>query len=1105
MAAACGGDGEPREESAGQALGAASRATGSTVTLVSGDRVTLRKVKGQVTPEVRKGPGREAIDVTVQRHGEDLYVVPMDLAELIADGALDRELFNVTRLLAEGYSDEQEQETPLVVTGLPGGAGRSLPAAGLAASGLSVTRTMPSLGMAAVKQPKGRGAEALAPLLPRGLAPGAGAPSTVKIWLDAHQHTQLDRSVPQIGAPAAYALGLTGAGVKIAVIDTGVDATHPDLAGRVALAETFVADGRGVEDVHGHGTHVASIAAGSGAASGGRLHGVAPGATVLSGRVCDELGECTTSDVLAGLEWAAAQGAQIVNLSLGSPGSDEIDPLEEAVNRLSAERGILFVTAAGNEGGTKAIRTPATAEAALAVGAVDAEDHLAYFSSRGPGSAVQPMKPELTAPGVTIAAARAAGTSAGSPIDERYTSFSGTSMAAPHVAGAAALLLQQHPGWTGAQLKAALMGAAAPQANTVYEQGAGRLDLARAVAQRVTAAPASLSFGFATFPHDDDPVLTKTVSYRNDGAQPVTLSLTGELRAANGAAGPAGMISISPSTVEVPAGGAAEVTVSLDTRQAPPSLYGGTLIASGSDGSRVITPVGVESETESYDLKIHAIGRQGEPVYYMIGIVRVAEDGRPPEWVGWWLRVSETRTFHVPAGTYLVYGHSLPGGVLVFAPRIEVRADTTLALDARQGKPVELTLPEEGLEFAQGDLEYRDTGADFVYGQESYGGMYDMVQFGPNAPAGEVSTHLAVHYTKAGDGTAANPDTQVHVARFFPDVYPNGWSQSFRPRDFARVNASFLAREGHELWIDTAAAPPGPSSPTFFQTHSAAGRSYRTEYFHGEGYLWHRGVSELSLDPDDESEGFRNEEVLAYPLGAPISEPWNRAPFGPGFYTFSYDSLMLGFDGSPRRSGSYIRMEPSLLAGASWHTANSFSAMDSSSVRLLRNGAPFAEAIEPGTFAVEAKIPAEPARYRYEAELERSPARFELSTKVKAAWSFDAQAGTDRHDLPLPTVRFSPALDAQNRAPSPLTLLPIHITRPPRASAPRLAEARVDVSFDDGARWHRLPILRVGDQAVGLVAAPRGARYVSLRGSARDVEGHEGEVTIIRAYAVGGR
>lgn len=63
----------------------------------------------------------------------------------------------------------------------------------------------------------------------------------------------------------------------------------------------------------------------------------------------------------------------------------------------------------------------------------------------------------------------------------------------------------------------------------------------------------------------------------------------------------------------------------------------------------------------------------------------------------------------------------------------------------------------------------------------------------------------------------------------------------------------------------------------------------------------------------------------------------------------------------------------------------------------------------------------------------------------------------------------------------------------------------MDVSFDDGARWHRLPILRVGDQAVGLVAAPRGARYVSLRGSARDVEGHEGEVTIIRAYAVGGR
>lgn len=1112
VAAACGqgdGDGDGEVEGrAAQALGApAGAGAGSTVTLISGDRVTLRKLAGQVTPHVQKGPGRSGVAVSVHRQGASIYVMPTDMAELVAAGALDRELFNVTRLVAEGYSDEEKKETPLLITGLvAGGASRAgfWQASGpLAQGGLSVRRTLPSLGMAAVLQPKQLGAAALAPLLALGKAQGAaaGAAPPMKIWLDVRQRTLLDRSVPQIGAAAAYARGLTGAGVKIAVIDTGVDASHPDFAGRVAQAVTFVADGRGPEDVHGHGTHVASIAAGSGAASDGRLHGVAPGATILSGRVCNQYGECLTSDVLAGMEWAAEQGAQIVNLSLGSTGTEEIDPLEEAVNRLSTERGVLFVTAAGNEGGPRTVRTPATAEAALAVGAVDAADQLASFSSRGPGSAAQPLKPEITAPGVTIVAARAAGTSTGQPVDERYTRFSGTSMATPHVVGAAALLLQQHPSWTGAQLKAALMGSAAPQANSVYEQGAGRVDLARATEQLMRAQPASLSFGFAEYPHDDDPVLTQTVRYQNDSAQAVTLHVVGKLRDESGQDAPAGLISVSPATVDVPAGGSAEVSVTMDTREAPPSLYGGSLVAVGSDGSRVITPVGVESETEGYDLKMHAIGRDGEPVYYTMGIIRVAQDGQPAEEMEWWQRVEGTRTFHLPRGKYLAYGHSLPGGVLVFAPRIDVEADTTLDLDARLGKEVAVQVPDPEAALDMTTLEYRDTGADFSYGIEVHGEMFALAQLGPNAPAGEVSTSISVDYTKDGDGTAAKPDVAYYAARFFPDIYPNGWSQTFAARDFAQVHASYQVPAGRMLWMGTAAAPPGTSSPTYFEKRFSTGRSYRTEYFHGDDYLWIRSGYEYSTDPDNWV-SFVNEEALAYPLGAPITEKWYQAPFGPGFYTFSVNSLMLGFDGSPRRSGSYIRMEPTLLAGASRNASNSYSDLVSNSTRLLRNGKPFATSLDPWNFAVATQIPAERARYRYEAELERDPSLFELSTKVKAAWSFDAQAGTDRQDLPLPTLRFSPQLDEQNRATSPLLLLPIHISRPPRAAAPRIADAKVEVSFDEGAHWHRLPILRVGDQAVGLVAHPRGAKYVSLRGSARDVEGHEGEVTIIRAYAL---
>lgn len=157
------------------------------------------------------------------------------------------------------------------------------------------------------------------------------------------------------------------------------------------------------------------------------------------------------------------------------------------------------------------------------------------------------------------------------------------------------------------------------------------------------------------------------------------------------------------------------------------------------------------------------------------------------------------------------------------------------------------------------------------------------------------------------------------------------------------------------------------------------------------------------------------------------------------------------------------------------------------------------------TTLIPAAIAPERARYRLEAKGERSPSTYDLSTSVEAAWTFDAQGGPERLNLPLPTLRFSPQLDANNRTSSPLMVLPIHIARPVTAATPRIANARVDVSFDDGATWWRLSILRVGDRAVGVVLHPRGATHVSLRGTARDVEGNEVEQTIVRAYALAGR
>ncbi|WP_255435887.1 S8 family serine peptidase, partial [Salinispora sp. H7-4] len=225
--------------------------------------------------------------------------------------------------------------------------------------------------------------------------------------------------------------------------------------------------------------------AGTGAASNGDNTGVAPAADLLIGKVLNDNGYGYDSWIIAGMQWAAESGADIINMSLGDPSrTDGLDPLTLAVDTLSAQHDTLFVIAAGNNYGGL-IGTPGTAASALTVGAVDKQDQLADFSSVGPLAGTGALKPDLTAPGVAINAAR----SQHSTGDGMYQSKDGTSMATPHVAGAAAILTQQHPNWTGQQLKTALTSSTQALSDTysAYQVGTGRLDIAAAVNTTVRA------------------------------------------------------------------------------------------------------------------------------------------------------------------------------------------------------------------------------------------------------------------------------------------------------------------------------------------------------------------------------------------------------------------------------------------------------------------------------------------------------------------------------------------------------------------------------------------------------------------------------------------
>ncbi|QYC40264.1 Serine protease AprX [Nonomuraea coxensis DSM 45129] len=590
----------------------ASSATTTSVTLITGDQVTVTSREGK-TVSVGVSPYDGSAAIRTLTVGDDTYVMSSQAQALIAAGQVDRELFNVTRLIAQGYDDAHSESVPVIVQYEEKAAAKT--AAPSAPAGGKVTRNLRGIHGAAIavdKKQRGRFWEAVDDDSARASTPKARLSGGIqRLWLDGKVKALLDKSVPQIGAPDAWAAGYDGTGVKVAVLDTGADLNHPDLAGKILESQSFI-PGETVQDGHGHGTHVASTIAGSGAASGGRYKGVAPGAELLIGKVLADEGSGPISSIIAGMDWAAHSGAKIVSMSLGGDtGADGTDPMALAVNRLTAETGVLFTIAAGNSGPkATTVGSPGAADAALTVGAVDPTDAIASFSSRGPRGVNGALKPEITAPGVKIVAARAAGTKMGTQVDANYTSASGTSMATPHVAGAAAILAQEHPDWTPARLKSQLISTAKTTAGaSVYAQGAGRADLTRAVRQTVSG-PGVVDFGMKAWDYAGPPV-TKQIDYVNDGDQPVTLTLS-----AKGAGEdlPAGALTLGADTVTVPAHGTAAVTVTVDTAAAAEGAHGAHVTATSADSQAVVTTaVGFVRDLQRFDVTLKVLDRDGKP------------------------------------------------------------------------------------------------------------------------------------------------------------------------------------------------------------------------------------------------------------------------------------------------------------------------------------------------------------------------------------------------------------------------------------------------------------------------------------------------------------
>lgn len=335
-------------------------------------------------------------------------------------------------------------------------------------------------------------------------------PEVKRIYTTKVYKPTLNDSVPLINADDVHQLGFTGSGMRIGILDTGVDYRHGDLGGcfgtgcKVTDGYDFANNDADPMDDIGHGTHVAATAAGK-----GTLTGVAPDAKIYAYKISDPSGSTSDPVIIAALERVAdpnndgdtSDHLDVVNLSFGADclgyadsfncGAD--DPVSLAFDNL-VNIGTVAVISAGNLGslGQQSIDSPGTARQALTVGASSKTDTLASFSSLGPVWAGKDLvlKPDILAPGVSICAARWDSINT-SCIDSTHVAFSGTSMAAPHIAGAVALLKQKYPTLSPEEIKWLFMEYSRDLGFNTFKEGTGRIDMLRTINAEVVVIPGS--------------------------------------------------------------------------------------------------------------------------------------------------------------------------------------------------------------------------------------------------------------------------------------------------------------------------------------------------------------------------------------------------------------------------------------------------------------------------------------------------------------------------------------------------------------------------------------------------------------------------------------
>ncbi|WP_393058577.1 S8 family serine peptidase [Streptomyces sp. LN549] len=1103
-----GAAGTPTDGASGKRplIGSGTAASGGkqvTVTLVTGDKVLVTTdPSGRSSAAVL--PRKDGSQPIVQTYqlGKDLYVYPEDASQAIAEGRVDEQLFNVSGLIRQGYDDAHADELPLIATyenrvdvaaaaqATPRGAERGLSLPAVNGVALKADKDGAAAFWQDVNAPRSRTA---APLK--------------KLWLDGKVKATLDRSTKQVHAPEAWAEGYDGKGTKVAVLDTGVDAEHPDLVNRVEAAKNFT-DSADTADRQGHGTHTASTVGGSGAASEGRKKGVAPGTGLLIGKVLNDGGSGLSSWIIAGMQWAVDQKADVVSMSLGNPEiGDCADPLAQAAQQLSQNTHSLFVIAAGNSGsGTETVSSPGCVPGVLTVGAVDRDDTTAWFSSRGPVAVTHTLKPEIAAPGVGISAAAAGGRGV-----YAYQSMSGTSMATPHVAGAAAVVRQAHPDWTAQQIKAALVSSARTGGNVAGadETGAGVLDVYAAVHQKVLSAPA-VQGGSYDWPQDASDRSTVQVPFTNTGTDDLTLSLkVSGVHGNDGSDVSSAVIKAAQDKVTVPAGATVQVPVRIDpVARLKASQYGavtGRIMASGG-GTHISVPVTLYVQPETVTLRVKVIDRNGKPAAGASSLDLVSLDADKGERRS--NQGAADQTFSVRPGDYALSGFvvttnadSTPDSIsYVGRPQLRITGDTTVVLDARKAHRLSVRTDRPS-KISHTTFSYARTWDDTWQLSGSLMAGSAVQKFYASVDGRAKNGFFEFRPTWRANGSEGGSPYVYNLT--FPTQGPVLSDRTYRVGDskLAQVTEKWNALGKETDYLDGLFIVPSWNPNTSITVNlldPVPVPGTRTAYYTTGDDVWLHGA--LTSFP---FAAFMNDRDRTYRAGERRSEEWYGGPMRPGAARDRAGDLALAAE----RQGDLIGIQTALWvdgSGDHWSYGGSFG--DLGNLALKRNG----EQIATSTYPYDAfEVPAEDSAYELTQNLDKIPTSDKpwlRSTSVTTTWSFRSRLEPDVYSRGLPIVfpAYDLPADGMNTLPA-RGGIKVGLSAEGHAgyTPGAITEASLSYSYDGGATWTQAPT-RHKDGKWTAVVDHTGAtgEQVMLKVGLTDSHHNAVTQTITRAYDV---